>query len=92
MPATVTVKYLGDEKIEGQIRERLEEELKEYDSSWRVSVLGSAWNDIWEIKVVGSGYGQEHSVKKLDGHQTVEKLVEEAVHMVKVADRNEQAS
>jgi hypothetical protein len=28
MPATVTVKYLGDERIEEQIRERLEEELR----------------------------------------------------------------
>jgi hypothetical protein len=91
MPATITVRYLGDEGMEEQIRERLEQELKAYDASWRVSVLGSAGNNIWEIKVMG-GAGQETSVKRLEAHQTVDKIAEEASHMVKIASQQKLAS
>ena len=55
--------------------------------SWRVSVLGGAGSDEWEIKVKHDR-GQEHFVKKLDAHQTVDKVVEAAVHMVKTAKAN----
>jgi hypothetical protein len=84
MPATVTVKYLGDEKVEKSIRVGLEAALKDYEDRWRVSVLGSAGSDFWEIKVEQPQGGQ-HWVKKLDAHQTVEKVVEEATHMVRLA-------
>jgi stress-induced morphogen len=87
MPATVTVEYQGDVAIEKQIQERLEQALKEYDSGLHVSVSGSAWQDILEIKV--SSGEQVDGVKRLDRHRTVDKIVEEACHMVKVSTANE---
>jgi hypothetical protein len=84
MPATVTVKYLGDEKVEQSIRAGLEAAFKDYEDRWRVSVLGSAGSDFWEIKVQQSE-GVEHSVKRLKANETAEKIVEEATHMVRLA-------
>jgi hypothetical protein len=86
MPATVTAKYLGDENIEKQIRERLRRELNDCHDTCRVSVLGSAGSDLWEIKVALGPDGQR--VKKLDGHQTVDKIAEEVAHMVQAISRN----
>jgi hypothetical protein len=88
MPATVTVGYLGDAAVERQIREGMEKELEMYDPSWHVSILGSAWNDTWVIKLTG-GEGQVHSVKKLNAHQTVVMVIEEAAHMVRTAHREQ---
>ena len=87
MPATVRVKTLGDAGVEKEIRGQLEEALREYDDC-RVTVLGAAGSDVWEIKV-DVGAGREHSVKRLQAHQTVGKIVEEAVHMVKIARQQE---
>jgi hypothetical protein len=91
MPATITVKYLGDEAIEKQIRERLEQELRVYDASWRVTVLGSEGNDRWEIKVYGDD-GLVHGVRRLEADQTVDKIAAEAAHMVKIASQQKLAS
>ena len=52
--------------------------------SWRVSVLGGAGSDEWEIKVKHDR-GQEHFVKKLDAHQTVDKVVEAALSAARKA-------
>jgi hypothetical protein len=83
MSATVTVKYLGDERVEKSIRDGLQAALKDYEDRW-VSVLGSAGSDLWEIKVQ-QPEGVEHSVKRLKANETVEKIVEEATHMVRLA-------
>jgi hypothetical protein len=83
MAAVVTVKDLGDAGFETQIRERLEQELKGYDTSSRVSISRPAGN-LWEIKIEGTDV-QGHGVTRLEAYQTVDKIVEEAVHMVKVA-------
>ena len=91
MSAAITVKYLGNERLENQIRERLEQDLSMHDDGWRVTVLGSEGNDRWEIKVYGSD-GLVHGVKKLDADQTVNKIAEEAAHMVKVASQQKLAS
>lgn len=90
MPATVAVKTLVDAGVENEIRGQIEEALREYDDC-RVTVLGGAASDVWEIKV-DAGAGREHSVKRLEAHQTVGKIVEEAAHMVKIARQQEIAS
>jgi len=48
--SAVTVKYLGDDKLENAIREQLELKLKDHPG-FRVSVMGSQETDTWEIKV-----------------------------------------
>jgi hypothetical protein len=90
MPATVRVKTLRDAGAENEIRVQLEEALREYDDC-RVTVSEGAASDVWEIKVDVGG-GREHSVKRLQARQTVGKIVEEAVHMVKIARQQEIAS
>lgn len=87
MAARITVKYLGDAEKENLIGERLAEELKDYPD-WRVSVLGSAGNDVWEIKVHGPRTDQ-FGVMKLEHDQTVENAVKQALTLVRIADRVE---
>jgi hypothetical protein len=48
--SAITVKNLGGEKIENEIRERLELELKNRPG-FRVTILGSPSTEAWEIKV-----------------------------------------
>ncbi|HEY1580529.1 MAG TPA: hypothetical protein VGF82_25995 [Terracidiphilus sp.] len=48
--SAITVKNLGDEKIENAIREQLELKLKDHPG-FRVSAMGSDATDTWEIKV-----------------------------------------
>jgi hypothetical protein len=54
MPATVTVKNLGSEKLENDVKRALDTFFKDRLGDWQVSVLGSEQNDVWELEVKDS--------------------------------------
>lgn len=48
--SAITVKNLDNEKVENDVRQKIEAKLKDRPG-FRVSVMGSEANDNWEIKV-----------------------------------------
>jgi hypothetical protein len=87
MPANIIVN-LGNEGITNQVHERLEQELMEYDPSWQVIVECKA-NGI-EIKVLYNTY-VVHGLESIS-LDTVEKIVGQVAHMLKLASQQNLAS
>jgi hypothetical protein len=92
MPPTITAKYLGDKQTEKEIRKRLKRELRDYAGDWRISVLGETGSDRWRIEVEDSADERKPRVTKiLAANQTVDKIVQEATHMIETAQRQKSA-
>jgi len=92
MPPTITAKYLGDKGAEKEIRERLKRELRDYAADWRISILGVTGSDSWQIEIEDSADERKYRVTKtLAANQTIDKIVQEATHMIETAQRQKSA-
>lgn len=85
MPATVTIKFLGDASQEEALKRLLEQRFEHRPGQWRVTIIGDQRNTIWELKIKdpeGREIGKKHLYGEDGGHR-FERILEDTDHIMR---------